>query len=163
MGASALFCVETVAFAERLVDPCGRPLQTAEGNPKNACTAATWDVVVGSTATAEQTDGCTIACCKICAAAAAAAAVAVALSDTTTAAAVGLSDASSLPSASYPKLLLVSLMVVQLPGLLAACLVVLNIIIIVVAVYNNCENVCSKTNRRIFTESGAAAVLLMAP
>ena len=34
LGASALFCVKNVAFAERLVDPCGRPLRTAEGNLK---------------------------------------------------------------------------------------------------------------------------------
>ena len=41
-----LFCVDAVAFAKRLVDPGGRPLRTAEGNPQNACTAATWDVTL---------------------------------------------------------------------------------------------------------------------
>ena len=148
LGASALFCVKNVAFAERLVDPCGRPLRTAEGNPKNACTAATWDVVVGSAAIAEQTDGCTTACCKICAAA-------VALSDTTTTAVVGLSDASAI--SFLPKAVAGVVNGSAIAGVVGYK-VVLKIIIIVFAVYNNCENVCSKTYLRIFTESGAAAV-----
>ena len=125
MGASALFCVEAVvAFAERLVDPGGRPLRTAEGNPKNACTASTWDVVVGSAVIAEQTDGCTAACCNICAAA-------VALSDATAiavapGAAVGLTDASAI--SFLPKVVAGVVNGSALAGVVG-CLVVLKIII----------------------------------
>ena len=154
MGASAsLFCVEAVAFAERLVDPGGRPLRTAEGNPQNACTAATWDVVVGSSAIAELTDGCTTACSNICAAA-------VALSDATAAAAaagaaVGLTDASAI--SFLPKAVSGVVNGSAIAGVVG-CLVVLTIIIILVVVYNNGENFCFKTYLQIFTEYGAAAV-----
>ena len=146
-----MFCVDGVAFAKRLVDPGGRPVRTAEDNPQNACTAATWDVVVGSSAIAELTDGCTTACCNICAAA-------VALSDATATAAgaaVGLTHASTI-----------SFLLEAVAGVfngsaiagVVGCLVVLKIIIILVVVYNNGENFCFKTYLRIFTESGAAAV-----
>jgi hypothetical protein len=149
LGASALSCVETVAFAERLVAPGGRTLRTAEGNPKKACTAATWDVVVGAAAIAEQTDDFTAACCKICAAA-------VALSDAT-AAAIGLSDDDASAVTFLTKAVAGVGNGSATAGVIG-CLAVLKIIIIIVAVYNNCENFCSKTYLRIFTESGAAAV-----
>ena len=142
-----MFCVEAVvAFAERLVDPGGRPLRTAEGSPKNACTASTWDVVVGSAVIAEQTDGCTAACCNICAAA-------VALSDATATAvapgaAVGLTDASAI--SFLPKVVAGVVNGSAIAGVVG-CLVVLKFFSIVV-VYNY-----FKTYLRMFKESGAAA------